>query len=477
LTEKLSKTKELVNKYLSDKSIFFLTRDPERGLGIESILDNYHLVHINRSQYRDYFDEIGLKYFCLESGDADLNSYTGSSRLLLNSDKVIDYFNANKKSENYIQTFKISPAFEKKATTIGFPILNTSANLNRRFEDKISQFQNLSKFVQFPKTVIGQIGELSYLQLVQKLGDVFVVQFNRGHTGSGTTVIEDEQSFEEFAVKYKQREAKFSSYIHGIPYTVNACVTKKGVFIGGLSLQITGENELGATRGATIGNDWSRRTYISSVAEIESQVTKIGTEMFRQGFKGMFGVDVVVTDIGESYVIEVNARQTASVPMYSKIQLLQEETPLSLLHLKEYLNINIEDNPKDYNDRNLEALNFSQIFIRAEVDSQINHLVKMGSYRLQGDNAAINRYTDEIASTTIFLDEDRDKALLYQKYITNVGNMDKQSVLILTPVVGKMIKKGEEIGRIQLMQGAVDEMGTVYPWVKEALIAIKYNQK
>ncbi len=248
------------------------------------------------------------------------------------------------------------------------------------------------------------------------------------------------------------------------------------MFIGGLSLQITGENELGATRGATIGNDWSRRTYISSTTEIESQVTKIGTEMYRQGFKGMFGVDVVVSEIGESYVIEVNARQTASVPMYSKIQLLKGETPLSLLHLQEHLNINIEDRPKDYNQRNLEALNFSQIFIRADNDSQIKHLVKMGCYRLQGDNAAINRYTDEIASTTVFLDEDRDKALLFQKYVTNVGSMDRQGVLILTPTVGKLIKKGEEIARIQLMQSAVDEMGTVYPWVKEALIAIKYNQ-
>lgn len=476
MSDELNKTKVLVNKYLTDKSIFFLTRDPERGLGIESIIDNYHLVHINRSQYLEYFDAIGLKYFCLESGDAELNNFDGSSRLLLNSEKVLDYVNLNKKSQNYIQTFKISPAFEKKATTIGFPLLNTPAILNRRFEDKISQFQNLSKIVQFPNTLIGQIGELSYLQLVQKLGVVFVVQFNRGHTGSGTTVIENEQSFEDFVTKYKQREAKFSSYISGIPYTVNACVTKQGVFIGGLSLQITGENELGATRGATIGNDWSRRTYISSTAEIESQVTKIGTEMYKQGFRGMFGVDVVVTEIGESYVIEVNARQTASVPMYTKIQLLNEEIPLSLLHLQEFLNINNYERSKDYNMRNLQVQNFSQIFNRADSDSQIKHLVKMGCYRLQGDNAAINRYTDEIASTTVFLDEDRDKALLYQKYITNVGNMDKQGVLVLTPIVGKLIKRGEEIARIQLMQGAVDEMGTVYPWVKESLIAIKYNQ-
>ncbi len=476
LSKELEKTKLELNRLLENKSIFYLTRDPERGTGLEDLIENFHLVHIQRTQYLDYFDKIGLKYFCLESDPTEMNKYKGSSRIVLNSSRFIEYYEKNKNKKGFVQTFKISPAFEMKTKSFEMQLLNSSSILNRRFEDKISQYEHLSRIVQFPKTIILRVGELSYLQLVQKLGDIFVIQFSRGHTGSGTYIIESENDYENVLAFHRHRVAKFSSYISGIAYTVNACATKAGVFIGGLSLQITGESELTSTRGATIGNDWSKRIYLTSTTEIEAQVRNIGKEMYRQGFRGMFGVDVVVNEFGESFIIEVNARQTASIPMYTKIQLMNGELPLSLLHLMEYLGMSIEIDSETYNIRNLNTLNFSQVFIRADSDTKIKHLVKMGSYRLQGDNAAINRYTDEVESSTLFLDEDRDKALLYQGYVTNIASMESQSLIVLTPEVGREIKKGEEIGRIQLMQSSVDDSGNVHPWAREALKAIKYNQ-
>ncbi|HRO65550.1 MAG TPA: hypothetical protein PKU78_04990, partial [Candidatus Dojkabacteria bacterium] len=160
----------------------------------------------------------------------------------------------------------------------------------------------------------------------------------------------------------------------------------------------------------------------------------------------------------------------------TKMQLLREEVLLSLIHLYEFMGLKIDLNPKEYNLANLQPENFSQITNRAHEPLKINHCMKMGVYRLQGDNAAQNRFTDEIAPTTVFLDEDRDKALLYQKYVTNIADMDRQGVLVLTPIKGRLLNSGDEIVKIQLNQNTIDSKGEIIPWIKEALIAIKEHQ-
>lgn len=465
-----------LNSHLSDKNLFYFVRNPERGLGLETLLNNFHIIYIQSSQYTEYFDDSGINSFCLECNSGQSMNPQGGTRILLNDPNILKYLSNNKKKLNYAQTFKVNPAYERKIQELGFQSLNTTSQLNREFEEKLSQFKNLNQQVKFPKTIIDKFGNLSYLELVHKLGQTFVVQFSRGHTGSGTHVIETEEQFKFLQIENDQRTAKFSTHVSGIAYTLNACITSVGVFIGGLSLQITGDKDLGALWGTTIGNDWSKRIYLENTKQITKETEAIGTIMYNKGFRGMFGVDFIVKESGEIFVIEVNARQTASVPMYTKMQLLREEVPLSLLHLFEFMGLKIDLRYKDYNFQNLQQENFSQISNRADKDTTINHCMKMGLYRLQGDNAAQNRFTDEIAPTTVFLDEDRDKALIYQKYATNVASMERQGVLVLTPVKGRILNSGDEIVRLQLNQNAIDSQGNIIPWIKEALIAIKEHQ-
>jgi hypothetical protein len=465
-----------LNSHLSDKNLYYFVRNPERGLGLETLINNYYLIYIQSSQYSEYFKDGGIKNYCLEcDSEIDINPH-GGTRILLSDQKVLDFLNESKKKLNYAQTFKVNPAYEKKVQELGFNSLNTTSLLNREFEEKITQYQNLSQLVNFPKTILDKFGNLSYLQLVHQLGQTFVIQFARGHTGSGTYVIKTEEEFNSIQAENDQRFAKFSSYVRGIAYTINACVTNTGVFMGGLSLQITGDQDLGALWGTTIGNDWSKRINLDNTDQIMKETESIGSSMHKKGFRGMFGVDFIVKENGETFVIEINARQTASVPMYTKMQLLRDEVPLSLLHLYEFMGLKIDLNYKEYNQQNLQPENFSQISNRADKQITINHCMKMGIYRLQGDNAAQNRLTDEIAPTTVFLDEDRDKALLYQKYATNVASMDRQGVLVLTPIKGRILNQGDEIVRLQLNQNAIDSQGNTIPWIKEALISIKEHQ-
>ncbi|MCA9379649.1 ATP-grasp domain-containing protein [Candidatus Dojkabacteria bacterium] len=465
-----------LNSHLSDKNLYYFVRNPERGLGLETLINNYYLIYIQSSQYSEYFNDGGIKNYCLEcDSEIEINPQ-GGTRILLSDQKVLNFLDKNKKKLNYAQTFKVNPAYEKKVQELGFNTLNTTSLLNREFEEKITQYQNLSQLVKFPKTILDKFGNLSYLQLVHQLGQTFVIQFARGHTGSGTYVIDTEEEFNSIQAENDQRFAKFSAYVSGIAYTINACVTNTGVFMGGLSLQITGDQDLGALWGTTIGNDWSKRINLDNTDQIMKETEIIGSNMYKKGFRGMFGVDFIVKENGETFVIEINARQTASVPMYTKMQLLRDEVPLSLLHLYEFMGLKIDLNYKEYNLQNLQTENFSQISNRADKQITIKHCMKMGIYRLQGDNAAQNRFTDEIAPTTVFLDEDRDKALLYQKYATNVASMDRQGVLVLTPIKDRILNQGDEIVRLQLNQNAIDSQGNTIPWIKEALISIKEHQ-
>ena len=54
--------------------------------------------------------------------------------------------------------------------------------------------------------------------------------------------------------------------------------------------------------------------------------------------------------------------------------------------------------------------------------------------------------------------------------------MDRQGVLVLTPIKGRSLNLGDEIVRLQLNQNALDTQGKIIPWIKEALIAIKEYQ-
>lgn len=471
----LENATQSLNKFLDQKSLFYFARDPERALGLATVLENYHIIHVLKSQYISCFDKTGVNYFCLEDNNT-VNTFPGGARILLKNPTVLEYLKSHNHKVNFAQTFKVSPAFVKNAQAQNLTIINSSTETTRTFEEKMTQYKELSAHVNFPKSIICRFDQMTFLQIVQSLGGKFVVQFERGHTGSGTHIIEVEDDFNKLQFENLQRTVKFSSYIEGHTYTLNACVTRVGVFIGGLNFQITGNTELGAGKGTTLGNDWSIRTNIESCNDILKQTEIIGSLMYKKGFRGMFGIDLVVTENGQIFIIEVNARQTASTPMYTKIQLLKEEIPLSMLHLLEFFDLDLQVKPKEYNKRNITPENYSQVFIRAQKEFRVNHQVDMGVYRLQGDNAAINRYTDEVAPTTIFLDEDRDKSLLFQKYAASVDFMDKQGVLVLAPVKERIIKKGEELARIQLKQSAVDNSGKLSPWIIESLNAIKYHQ-
>ncbi|MFQ5492653.1 MAG: ATP-grasp domain-containing protein [Candidatus Dojkabacteria bacterium] len=475
-TEKLI---DKVNQHLGGDAYFYLSNDPERGLGLEGLIDNLHLVHIDQTQLLPYFKSNDINYFSLEEILGTVGSVYRSSIKLINHDEFRRYFAEHKGNDNYFQTFKISPAFSKSVSSLEGELLNTSAELNRMFENKLSQYEQIRDLdIKMPRTGILKLEDALYHALTGTYGSPFIVQFDRGHTGGGTFYIDSEPRFAELKEQFPKREVRVAEYISGRPYTLNACVSKKGIFMGGLSFQITGAPELTSDRGATVGNDFSYRDGITPevLLKIQQFVKLIGEKMLSSGYLGLFGVDLIVHK-DDVRIIEINARQPASIPMHTKIQLGQGQVPLALIHLLEFMGLEYDLDVEGYNEVAFAPSAYSQIFLRAKSESRLTSQVKMGIYRLLSDNSAIDRLSGEVVEGTIFLDEDRDKPLMFQSNGYTVSDLDENpGMLVMAPVKGRIVKKGRELARIQIGQQAVDNNGELAPWIPEALNAINNYQ-
>jgi len=459
--------------------LFYISNDPERALGLEELIPNFHIVHIDSSQYLDDFKTKNIQYFCWQEHLSPETNVFRSSYRLLSSREFQEYFNANKKDKNYIQTFKISPAFEKKVAELGAILLNTTAAKNRLFENKLSQFQELSKLpISLPLGGVYNLSGIEHDKLVRELGSKYVIQFDRGHTGSGTVFVDSPSALLQLKEKFPERWVKASEYVVGVAYTLNGVVGSNGIYLGGLSRQITGDQVLTPLTGATIGNDFGYRTELKTGHQkIEQEAVIIGNAMLEKGYRGLFGLDLIVLADGSHKFIEINARQPASIPMFTKMQLMAGQVPLTMIHLAEFLGLPYNLNQESYNAQALQPMNYAQVFVRAFHEYQLQFPVRSGVYRLQGDNAAIDRPTAVVKPDTIFLDEERDKALLFQKDGYSITDLDEGGFLILTPAKGRQIKINEELGRIQLKGSAFLPDGQLLSWIRDSLTAIKHYQR
>lgn len=455
-------------KLLEDKSYCYVVKDPERAIGLESIIPDFSCVFYDDSHFKDYFKTKDIDYFCLQDHRV-INR--ASAAKLLKSNRAQDFL----LDKDLIQTFKISSRFENLLSEEK-QLLNTTSYLNKLFEDKISQYQELSSILNiFPDTVISALAETDYQELSNRLGATFILQFGRGHTGLSTFFIENETNYNELKQKFPLRMARMSKLIKGETYTVNCCVTKYGTYLGGLSFQLTGDEELAHAPGATIGNDFSYRGLLKDkhVKLLIDEISKAGSYMYTKGYKGLFGVDFMVGEDDNLYFIEINARQPASIPFHTKIQLKQNQVPLQLLHISSFLDAEPKIHPLEYSSEACSPLPYSQVFIRAKQEGAVANQVKTGAYRLQGDNAGKDPISDKVHPTTLFLDEERDKSLIFQNQANTIEQVDSGKVLLLSSKQNKQLKVGEEISRLQLSQQALDDDGKLKRWIVESLVAIK----
>ncbi len=463
-----------------NKPIFFVCNDPERALGLENIIGGYHIVCSDDNPLLDVAIEKGINVFSLAREEKKPNPIFRNSNKILQNAKVQEYIRRNTPGDAKpnIIVFKVSLQIEKTCEKLGYKLLNTTSALNKRFELKISQYNSLKTLQSFfPKTIISTLNKTNYSKLKEKLGDKMVIQYNRGHTGNNTFFIENEKDYRKEREKYSNRLARIAEFVQGDVYTLNACVTRFGIVYGGISYQITGIKEFTSKKGGTIGNDWQYPEKISQKNQkhIQEILKKIEAELLSVGYKGMLGVDFIITPKERIYLIEINARQPASTPMHTKLMLNEEFIPLQAFHIAEFLfeqdtpyirflnryfhkglaNKNIQRYIEEQNKLAIIPIDASQIFIRNTKKSKqkVSENIEQGIYM---------QHADRFIRTG-------------EGY--NIQDIIPGEYLVLATKEGQLVSPDHEIARIQTLDGIVTKEGELKKDLKKVLEKINKNIK
>lgn len=320
------------------KPITYLTRDIERALGMNPGGD--YFIIANRTPYAD---KIAQKYpdnILLIKAENILGT-----RELMEHQEVKDHF---KTKPSDIVVFKNTVRVEEAAQKAGLHLLNPKAVLTEQVEGKITQLEWLGLLAEkyMPAHSVHASRSLRWM------GEPFIIQWAHGHTGEGTILINSENELKALQDKFPHRTARRMTYIKGPSFTVNAVAASDRILIGNISYQITGMAPFTDFPFSTVGNDWALTHSLISMENIDvirNITNDIGKKMNIAGWRGLFGIDVVQDEkSGRIFLIEVNARQPASVTFESTLQNQARETGARGLttfeaHLKALLGEHIDD--------------------------------------------------------------------------------------------------------------------------------------
>jgi len=298
---------ELADK-LEQNPVVYITRDIERAIGLNLNTPGYYII----SNYSESYKTVDNSNVLLIKEDKQLDTWE-----LLKNPEVKDFINNLEKAN--LAVFKPTKQIERICEENNWNLLNPSAELSDKIEEKISQLEWLGDLKKYlPGYSVQLCKDIEWKE------EKFILQFNRSHTGSGTMLIESNEQLDEIKNKFPERKARLARYIDGPLFNNNNVVTKNKVLIGNINYQITGLEPFTDRPFASIGNDWGfPHKYLSpeQIEQYKKIVNDIGDKLRNDGWKGLFGVDIVVEEsTGKLYLVEINARQPASTTFESQLQ-------------------------------------------------------------------------------------------------------------------------------------------------------------
>ncbi len=300
--------------------ILYVTRDIERALGMEPN-EAYQIV-ANKTAYAVSIQQKYPDFVHLVDSDKKNDSLLDTWEILEYLEKNTDKFSRlNFQDQNtHILVFKNISKIEEICKKNGWSLLNPSCTLAEKIENKMTQVEYL-----------GALGEKYLpphsLKLTKEImweKKPLVIQWAHSHTGLGTTVINSADELRAIKDKFPERMARVSAFVSGPSFTLNVAVGAPKISLGNISYQITGIPPFTENPFTTIGNDWSLTHSLlneTEIAFIETMADEIANKLLADGWKGLFGIDIMRDDeLDKIFLIEINARQPASTTYESQLQ-------------------------------------------------------------------------------------------------------------------------------------------------------------
>lgn len=421
-------------------SIFFVTTDVKRAIGADDIIPNFHIICSYLDPIIPVLRKQGARIFCLEEKIGQKADGVNNSGKLLENSLVDEYISINSKEVPWILYFKPSLKLDLVMKKKGYRAIGNSAVINEQFENKLLFYSIVkSELPQYTvPSCTGKISVLEFDRIARELGLPFVVQFGHGWAGKTTFFIESKDSFNDLKEKFPNTHVRISRKIDGITILNNCCMYQSEVFMSPPAIQLNGITQLHKNPSVTCGRQWPSKFITVKQKKTIVDMTKTVAKLMRlHGFKGFFGLDFLIdSSNGRVYVSECNARLTASVPFYTRLEQGLKITPLLIFHIAEFMKLPLTH---DYYDTDIPILG-SQIIFRS--GTIIPHIVPpdgFGVYKIHTRTPLYHRkeyYPEKLQSNEfIFMKNIREDS--------------------------------EELARIEMKQEVLDAPDRLKPWVAD----------
>lgn len=445
---------KLAIDYSNNLPLGVVSLDPYNFLILDKLFDDFTIVAPHQQQW--------LRELPLKSDPLSLNlKKMGPDKLsrYVSSKKFTEMFKADSRRKYVLYSpldppYKINPlAFLMNSPTIAHAYEN-----KRYFRD---EFADLIKVPDYEIRYMNQLDRAaSYRELRERFDGSFMLQDEESSGSKGTYAIHDEDDYVDAVKSLKKfsqgRTVVASEFIHGEVTSIQVCITKYGIFSGGIQRQLIDSKYLcnpkleGATRwcGGEIGAEYPdivqhRAQEIASV---------IGSELASHGYKGVFGVDLIVTPDDEVYAIEINARLTGYSHIISDMQMLNGKIPFMLLHVLELGNFRYEVTDSEALPSAARYKKPGSLMIlnnQSDEDIVLKHHIRPGVYRLIGDKVEFVR-----EGFTLKDSKTEDTMLIFCRY--NEGEIILRGRRILKIMkLGRTMAKGDLNAKTQQLVEAV----------------------
>ena len=337
-------TKQLPIEYNRSLPIGVIGTDPYNFLLYDKFFDDFKVV---TEVKQDWLQSVPIKGQV--SFISKTRQYGEDIPRLLRSRKFVELFKAEPKRK-YVLYSPLDPPYKVNPLVY----LMNSPTIAHAYENKRYFRDEFADLIRTPEYEIKYMSELdkaaAYRDLKERFNGPFVLQDEESSGSKGTHVIHDQDDYVDAVKtlkKYSQgRTIVVSQFVKGEVSSIQVCITKYGIFSGGIQRQLLDSKYLcnpkmaGATKwcGGEVGT-----TYPDIVQHQAQEIASVvGSELASHGYKGIFGIDIIVTPKNEVYAIEINARLTGYSHIISDLQLQEGKIPFMLLHVLELGNFKYE---------------------------------------------------------------------------------------------------------------------------------------
>jgi hypothetical protein len=359
-----------------------------------SFLDKYSILCLkNRGETKYAMEDADV--FCLEKEYPGIRLEKLSTKHIISTPESEKYL-AGIPSRSFL-VYKPMPKLEEYCDEKGYKLLTNRFALRELLENK-KNFREV--LISSGVTAItgavyeeGRFTEAFFDYLSEVFGKKLVFQIAEMTSGGGlgTSFIFSREDYLKFLEKLKVKKEELptiayvnvTKFIEGIPASIISVATSKGTIAGPLQAQIQDVpdvNNMEKGSGLYCGHDW---VYLSGKPEILKQAkeiaTKFGDYIFNKGYKGIFGMDLLVNlEENKVYPVECNPRYTDCFPIISMNCLKTGLIPLDLYHILEHANPNYDLDTKEVSNDYGDLSPCSQLVLQTKtrdftrIDGEIN---------------------------------------------------------------------------------------------------------